>query len=247
MKKQAHGHFPDDLWELIFQKLREDDERDLGSISLVSKRFLLISNRAKLSLNINNGTLPQLPNLLRRFLHIRTIVIDTNAHKDMDGLLDQISRSGALNLQAIKFVLDCSRLILVQDSDLVLIADLFPRLEELKIWAYKKITNDDVTAGITDNGVDALASKLKGLKEFVLTAEVVEAMGFRGAVERVSDVLRRSSDNSVVNLKTLNARGTHVNDEGLAMIGNRCQNLQYLDIGLCKEVTDKGVMEVVTN
>ncbi|KAG5564002.1 hypothetical protein RHGRI_000245 [Rhododendron griersonianum] len=103
MKKQAHGHFPDDCWELIFQKLREDDERDLGSISLVSKRFLSISNQAKLRLNVNDGTLPLLPNLLRRFLHIGTIVIDTNAHKDIDRLLDQISRSGALNLQAIKF------------------------------------------------------------------------------------------------------------------------------------------------
>ncbi|KAG5564003.1 hypothetical protein RHGRI_000246 [Rhododendron griersonianum] len=104
MKKQRQGYFPDDCWELIFQKLREDDERDLDSISLVSKRFLSISNWMKLSLNVNDETLPLLPNLLRRFRHIETIVIKTHAHKKIDGLLDdQIARSGLLNLRAMKF------------------------------------------------------------------------------------------------------------------------------------------------
>ncbi|KAG5564005.1 hypothetical protein RHGRI_000248 [Rhododendron griersonianum] len=151
MKKQGgHGYFPDDCWELIFQKLREDDERHLDSISLVSKRFLSISNRVKLSLKyINNKTPPLLPNLLRRFRHIEVIVIHNNPRKDIDGLVDLISRSGVLNLQAIRFrwcmtepprdgfkalalnkniknnlkVLDCSGFKSIQDSDLVLIAD----------------------------------------------------------------------------------------------------------------------------
>ncbi|KAH7861092.1 hypothetical protein Vadar_021607 [Vaccinium darrowii] len=149
MKKQRYGYFPDDCWELIFHKLREDDERDLDSISLVSKRFLSISNRVKLSLNVNNETLPLLPKLLRRFRHIKTIVIDTDIHKDIDGVFHQISESSVTNLQAIKFswfstkpprdgfkalalnkniknnlkVLDCSRLISIQDRDLDLIAD----------------------------------------------------------------------------------------------------------------------------
>ncbi|XP_058215131.1 uncharacterized protein LOC131326378 [Rhododendron vialii] len=638
-KRGGHGYFPDDCWELIFQKLREDDERDLDSISLVSKRFLSISNRMKLSLNVNDETIPLLPNLLRRFRHIETIVIKTHAHKEIDGLVyypiarsfmdglvdypiarsiidglvddelvddqiawsdidglvddqiaqsdidglvddqiarsnidglvddqiaqsdidglvddqiarsdidglvddqiaqlnidglvddelvddqiawsdidglvddelvdgqiaqsdidglvdnqiaqsdidglvdDQIARSGLLNLRAIKFwcstvpprdgfralalhrniknnlkVLDCSGLISMQDSDLVLIADCFPRLEELKISEDSDMVNGEVAARITDDGVEALASKLKELKKIVVKGEAcfitdkslislstncaklrrlslginlhsltsqklisdkriiylvakarpplkkVKLVGLggqypktHGAVKlffqtcqstlkeltlrgwplthisdfarylsnltsidldgcfgltgdtfyilmkscplveiltmahtirqemdtfsqdylhknysmrhlnisknmwltdttlenfgqvcpnlqflsingcprltnlgigevlkrcpaitqlnidgltQVSDFLRRNSDNSVVNLKTLNARGTHINDEGLAMIGNRCRNLQYLDIGLCKEVTDKGVMEVVTN
>ncbi|KAF7153598.1 hypothetical protein RHSIM_Rhsim01G0031800 [Rhododendron simsii] len=53
------------------------------------------------------------------------------------------------------------------------------------------------------------------------------------------------SDHSVLNLKTLEAQDTQFDGEGMAMIGNRCRNLQYLDIGNCKKVTDKGVMEVV--
>ncbi|XP_058215251.1 uncharacterized protein LOC131326474 [Rhododendron vialii] len=56
----------------------------------------------------------------------------------------------------------------------------------------------------------------------------------------VSDIFGCCSDHSVVNLKNLKARGTQINDEGMAMIGNRSQNLQYLHIGYCKEVTEKG-------
>ncbi|XP_058215054.1 uncharacterized protein LOC131326321 [Rhododendron vialii] len=151
MKKQRSGpsgYFPDDCWELVFQKLREDDECDLDSISLVSKRFFSLSNRVKHCLTVYDETIPLLPNLLRRFRHIETIVFDTFAHKDIDGLVDQISLSGVLNLQAIKFwcisvpprdgfkalasnkniqnnlkVLDCYGLRSIQDNDLVLIAD----------------------------------------------------------------------------------------------------------------------------
>ncbi|XP_058215166.1 uncharacterized protein LOC131326400 [Rhododendron vialii] len=194
MKKQRHGYnLPDDCWELIFQKLREDDERDMYSISLVSKQFLSISNRVKLSLNVHDETLPLLPNLLRRFQLIKSIVINTYNHQDIDGVVHQISQSGFLNLQAIKFwctsvpprdgfkalalnkniknnlkVLDCSRLISMQDKDLVLIADSFPELEELRISVRDDMYDDDeVAARITDDGVDALASKLKELKKIV--------------------------------------------------------------------------------
>ncbi|KAF7154365.1 hypothetical protein RHSIM_Rhsim01G0030200 [Rhododendron simsii] len=563
-KRGGHGYFPDDCWELIFQKLREDDERDLDSISLVSKRFLSISNRMKLSLNIARSNIDGLVDDQIAWSDIDELVDDQIAQSDIDGLLDDqiarsdidglvddliaqsdidglvddelvddqiaqldidglvddqiarsdidefvddqiarsnidglvddqiaqsdidglvddhIARSGLLNLRAIKFwcstepprdgfralalhrniknnlkVLDCSGLISMQDSDLVLIADCFPRLEELRISADFDMHNGEAGARITDDGVEALASKLKELKKIVIKGiacfitdkslislstncvnlrrlslvinlhsltsqelisdkriiclvakarpplKKVKLVGLggqypktHGAVKlffqtcqltlkeltlrwwplthisdfarylsnltsidldgcfgltgdtfyilmkscplvevltmahttrqemdtfsedylhknysmrhlnisknmwltdmtlenygqvcpnlqflsvngcprltdlgigevlkrcpaitqlniddltQVSNVLRRYSDNSVVNLKTLNARGTSINDEGLAMIGNRCRNLQYLDIGLCEEVTDKGVMEVVTN
>ncbi|KAF7153052.1 hypothetical protein RHSIM_Rhsim01G0015200 [Rhododendron simsii] len=172
MKKQRSGpsagyYFPDDCWEFIFRKLREEDERDLDSISLVSKRFLSISNRVKLSLNIHDKTLPLLPNLVRRFGHIETIVIDSSYKKvqDIDGLVDQISRSGVLNLQAMKFPWWSTKL----PRD-----DCFPRLEELRIRADKDSFfkgNDEVPGHITDDGVDALASKLKELKGIVFEGD----------------------------------------------------------------------------
>ncbi|XP_058215142.1 uncharacterized protein LOC131326386 [Rhododendron vialii] len=475
MEKQGYGYFPDDCWELIFQKLREDDERDLDSISSVSKRFLSISNRVKHSLNVNAKMRHLLPHLLRRFQHIKSIVICFDFKKDVDGLFNQIARSGVLNLLAIWFlwnttepprdgfralalnkninnylkVLDCSGLCSMQDKDLVLIADLFPRIEELRLRTDAYICNDGV-ARITDDGIDALSSKLKELKEieftgyacfitdqslislstncaklrkislciysscqhyvaedgidFVvrhspnltslslelwslqhfassfaignalanaknlhslpMTQELIsdnhiclvakactplrklKLVGFSGhmlidtgranpeklgplkhgykrfgsgqeidnfspdpihknyrlrhldisdnmwvndttldnfgqvcpnlqflgvsdcqpvtslgigevlrrcpAIRQlnidclqVSDIFGRYSDKSVVNLKTLKAGGTQINDKGMAMIGHRCRNLQYLDIGFCNEVTDKGVMEVV--
>ncbi|KAF7152779.1 hypothetical protein RHSIM_Rhsim01G0015100 [Rhododendron simsii] len=193
MEKQGHGYFPDDCWELIFQKLREDDERDLGSISLVSKRFLLISNWVKQSLNVNAKKRHLLSNHLSRFRHIKSIVICFDKKKYVDGLVNQIAWSGVLNLQDIWFqcstepprdcfkalalnkiinnylkVLDCSGLCSMQDKDLVLIADLFPRIEELWLrtdaYIYK-----DAAARMTDDGVDVLASKLMELKEIVFT------------------------------------------------------------------------------
>ncbi|XP_058215153.1 uncharacterized protein LOC131326393 [Rhododendron vialii] len=197
MKKQGNGHFPDDCWELIFQKLREDDDCDLDSISLVSKRFLSISNRVKLNLKVEGVTLPLLENLLQRFPHIKRIVINTYAQKDTDGLVDKIAEFGVLNLEAIKFggwtepprdgftalafnnnvkntlkVLDCSGLIYMQDNDLVLIGVCFPRLEELRISVRNSTAYDMAAAGIsciTDDGVDALASKLKELKQIAFT------------------------------------------------------------------------------
>ncbi|KAF7152184.1 hypothetical protein RHSIM_Rhsim01G0031100 [Rhododendron simsii] len=64
MEKQGHGHIPDDCWELTFEKMRQDDEGDLDLISLVSKRFLSISNQMKRSLKANDETLSLLPNLV---------------------------------------------------------------------------------------------------------------------------------------------------------------------------------------
>ncbi|KAH7864519.1 hypothetical protein Vadar_030494 [Vaccinium darrowii] len=209
MKKQECGYFPDECWELIFQKLGEDHERDLDSISLVSKQFLSISNRVKhsLTLDMNAETLHLLlnilTNILRRFRHIKSIVISTNIHKSIhdpiavDGVLDQIARSGVLlNLQTLRFrchievlrdgfralalsmvmknnlkVLDCSGVISMQDKDLILIADLFPQLEELRIHAARRSHDDKVVVRITDDGVDALALKLKELKEIVFSCD----------------------------------------------------------------------------
>ncbi|KAF7153113.1 hypothetical protein RHSIM_Rhsim01G0032400 [Rhododendron simsii] len=56
----------------------------------------------------------------------------------------------------------------MQDKDLVLIADLFPWIEELRLRTDACICNDGV-ARITDDGIDALATKLKELKEIEFT------------------------------------------------------------------------------
>ncbi|XP_058215097.1 F-box/LRR-repeat protein 4-like [Rhododendron vialii] len=254
MKKQRHGYnLPDDCWELIFQKLREDDERDMYSISLVSKQFLLISNRVKLSLNVHDETLPLLPNLLQRFQLIKSIVINTYNHQDIDGVVHQISQSGFLNLLAIKFwctsvpprdgfkalalnkniknnlkVLDCSRLISMQDKDLVLIADSFPELEELRISVRDDMYDDDeVAARITDDGVDALASKLKELKKIV----------FQGNACFITDQSLISLSSNCVKLREIslliNGSAQHnLTEGGIDFVVRHSRNLTSLSLEL---------------
>ncbi|KAF7153647.1 hypothetical protein RHSIM_Rhsim01G0029300 [Rhododendron simsii] len=254
MKKQRSGpsgYFPDDCWELVFQKLREDDERDLDSISLVSKQFLSLSNRVKHRLNVYDETIPLLPNLLQRFRHIETIVFDTFVPKNIDGLVDQVSRSGVLNLQAITFlgftqpprdgfkalasniqndlkVLDCSGLRSIQDNDLVLIADLFPRLEELRITGMLNFydSNDKVAAQyITDDGVDALASKLKELKKVVI----------KGTACFITDKSLISLSTNCVKLRgislSLYNRSQHyVTEDGIDFVVRHSPNLTSLSL-----------------
>ncbi|KAE9462600.1 hypothetical protein C3L33_05515, partial [Rhododendron williamsianum] len=252
MKKQRSGlsgYFPDDCWELIFHKMRENNERELDSISLVSKQFLSISNRVKLSLNVNDGALPLLPNLLRRFRHIETIGIDVNAQKDIDGLVDQISRSGVLNLQAIKFrwcmtepprhgfkalalnkniknnlkVLNCSAWTYMQDNDLVSIADCFPLLEELRISAYTNKDNHEVAGRITDDGVEALASKLKELKKIV----------FKGDACLITDQSLISLSTNCVKLTRIGLCGQHsVTGDGVGFVMRHSPNLTSLSLNL---------------
>ncbi|KAF7153339.1 hypothetical protein RHSIM_Rhsim01G0031700 [Rhododendron simsii] len=136
-EKQGYGYFPDDCWELKFQKLREDDERDLDSISLVSKR-----STESPSIRFRCSTEP--PRDGFRALELNK------------------------NIKNYLKVLDCSGLCSMQDKDLVLIADLFPRIEELRLRTDAYICNDAV-ARITDDGIDALATKLKELKEIEFT------------------------------------------------------------------------------
>ncbi|KAL5759051.1 hypothetical protein ACOSP7_021662 [Xanthoceras sorbifolium] len=62
---------PQDCWELIFKSL--PDERHFESISLVSYRFLSITNNLRSSLNITHQTLPLLRKLFLRFKNIKRI------------------------------------------------------------------------------------------------------------------------------------------------------------------------------
>ena len=70
---------------------------------------------------------------------------------------------------------------------------------------------------------------------------------FKFDTTKISNIFGRSSKHSMINLKRLKARWTKMNDEAMAMIGNRRLDLQHLDIKRCEEMTDNGVMEVVKN
>ncbi|KAF7152252.1 hypothetical protein RHSIM_Rhsim01G0030600 [Rhododendron simsii] len=217
MKKQGSGpsgyYFPDDCWELVFHKLRQDDKRDLDSISLVSKRFLSLSNRVKLSLNVNDGTLPPLPNYSSEILQMTH-----TGGQEMDLSFPEHKNYRLRHL-------DISENIWVNDTTLESFGQVCPNLQIL-----------DVSCTCLTNS---------GIGEVLRRCPAITQLNICGL--NILDVFGSYSDHSVLNLKTLEAQDTQIDDEGMAMIENRCRNLQYLDIGSCKKVTDKGVMEVVRN
>ncbi|KAK9281051.1 hypothetical protein L1049_003943 [Liquidambar formosana] len=62
---------------------------------------------------------------------------------------------------------------------------------------------------------------------------------------RDAKIFGTHSELSELKLELLEARGTMIDDEGLAMIAKRCSGLQYLNLNDCSEVTTRGVKEVV--
>ncbi|KAI8570330.1 hypothetical protein RHMOL_Rhmol01G0026100 [Rhododendron molle] len=114
----------------------------------------------------------------------------------------------------------------MKDNDLVSIADCFPRLEELKIRAYKFVMdNGEVAARITDDGVDALTSKLKVLKKIV----------FEGDVFFITDKSLISLSANCVKLRTINLDlgAQHcVTEDGIGFVMQHSPNLTTLSLNL---------------
>lgn len=172
---------PDELWEFIFSYLDQDHNRRLEPVSLVSKRFLTLSNRARTSL-----TLPSTINLFHvlalycRFPLIRTIHHD-HPIVDLDAYTTLLAHSG-LPIQSLPFSLQthfskdamrllgrrmnktlkslaCTRFGVMTDGDLSIVADYFPYLQELDI----NRSGLDSAKSVTDRGIWAVSTKRKSL------------------------------------------------------------------------------------
>ncbi|XP_043697356.1 F-box/LRR-repeat protein 2-like [Telopea speciosissima] len=191
-------HLPEECWELVFDRLGHN--RYLEAPSLVCKRFLSIINRLRSSLTVSDPTVllhGGTSGLLRRFHQLKRIDL-VEFHGDSNRLLREVALSG-LNLEVLNLstqrrlpvegmkelgakvktlrILICSRLCFLQDSDLVVIADSFPSLEELDIsnpeqdfgsFAELDYADDLAVSGsfpctVTDAGIAILSSKLQRL------------------------------------------------------------------------------------
>ncbi|CAL5194853.1 unnamed protein product [Lathyrus oleraceus] len=152
-------YLPDGCWERVFKFLNDDGDdydhnRNLKSISVVSKQFFSISNRLRLSLTVYDPTTPFLHRLFHRFTNLTSLDL-SHFHGDLDELLFQISlfplKLTSLNLSHKPIIipavglrifsqkittltsLTCSKLHSFTSTHLFLIANSFTLLEELDL------------------------------------------------------------------------------------------------------------------
>ncbi|CAK8574640.1 unnamed protein product [Lathyrus sativus] len=150
--KDSSSYLPDELWEYIFKFLNGDHHRTLQPLTTVSKQFLSITNRLRLSLTITYPTLLFIPNLFHRFPNLTSIDLTLLPQTlNIDALLIQIAtfpydlRSLSCNNMPVNGLLalsktmknltyfSCSRMPFINKNHLLFIAYCFPSLEELNL------------------------------------------------------------------------------------------------------------------
>ncbi|CAK9310366.1 unnamed protein product [Citrullus colocynthis] len=175
---------PEECWELVFTfLLRRRHSHHFESLSLVCKQFLSITNKLRTTLRISDLTIPAIPRIYSRFRQLKRI--DLNNFKGvLDGLLSEIARSG-LDIESLDIsnqksfpvaglmalgsamrnlrVLLCSKIRLLPDEHLVVIAKAFPNLEELDISYPMNVLACYCRGEVTDSGFLALIQGLPHL------------------------------------------------------------------------------------
>ncbi|OMO65338.1 Leucine-rich repeat, cysteine-containing subtype [Corchorus olitorius] len=177
---------PSECWELAFNRLNEDD---LKSVSLVCKDFLATSNLVKKRLKPKHLDVTLLSRHLKRFTQLKEI--DFRGFKgNLDEAICEMARSsGLVCLETLCFAgksfktqslrklgsnpnmkknlkhLNCGGTKRLHDKDLVVIANLFPNLEQLNIKNFRPTAGKHI---FTDYGIESLASKLKVLKKLFI-------------------------------------------------------------------------------
>ncbi|XP_059303516.1 F-box/LRR-repeat protein 3-like [Lycium ferocissimum] len=221
---------PEECWELIFNRLHR--QSDLESVSLVCKQFLAITNRIRLHLSlIHYGTLSK---LIHRFPNLNSIDLSdfqrdlSDFHGDFDLLLFNLANCfsnlrqldisnhqklpvvGLKELKGLR-VLKCSNLSFLRDTDLYVIADSFPFLEELDI-SYPGY-------GVTDFGIEASSFYLRNLRK-------INISGNYGITDRSLVALSMNC----LNLQAIQVEGTSVTLEGTLSIQRACASLSWISV-----------------
>ncbi|GAU49385.1 hypothetical protein TSUD_177340 [Trifolium subterraneum] len=156
-------HLPDECWESICTFLIDDDNnrRYLKSLSLVSKKFLSITNHHRSSLTFCTPMLLYTQTLCHRFPNLTSIHI-TGILGDLNDLLCQISKF-PFNLKSLKLSninkfptkglqvlskkittltsLTCFNIASLNAKHFVLISNCFPLLEEFHLWQNSSFHN----------------------------------------------------------------------------------------------------------
>ncbi|KAK9690474.1 hypothetical protein RND81_09G130000 [Saponaria officinalis] len=176
---RTYEDLPDDCWEPILSRLRH---HHLESLSLVSKAFLSLTDRLRVSLKVVNSSKEVISKQLQRFPNLKRIDL-SSSRGTLHVALREIGQS-QVNLEEINVsrkenppvsllnelglrmtglkVFKCSYSYLT-DDDLISMADNFASLEELDI-------SQQYFHAITDKGIIALSKKLKWLQKIDLSS-----------------------------------------------------------------------------
>ncbi|GAU35718.1 hypothetical protein TSUD_258930 [Trifolium subterraneum] len=213
-------YLPDDCWEHVFKFLDDDDDKDyLKSVSLVSKRFLSITNHLRSSLTISKELNPFLTAIFHRFPNLTSITF-SRLCGDCNTILSQIScfpfnitllnlssqisiplnglRAFSQKITSLKS-LDCSSKDSISVIDLSIIADCFPLLEELHL------SSTGIFHGDMFNGIETLSLALSKLRKVNLSGH------------------------------------TYMNDQLLFHLFNNCKVLEEVIIFGCFGITNAGI------
>ncbi|CAJ2655289.1 unnamed protein product [Trifolium pratense] len=245
-------YLPDECWEHAFKFfiIDKDNNNDnnyynqfyrylkLESLSLVSRQFLSITNRLRLSIRINGRTLPFLPRLFQRFTNLTSLELRNycgDIHKYLDQLsgfsLNYESTIPANGLQAISqnisnlTSLKCYSVdFLNNNTNMFHIAHCFPNLQMLDLSCCFNVPAEGI------GHVLNTCCNIRHLNLKLCCGVKLHGMNFKAP-----------------KLEVLNLSYTIVDDETLYMISKSCRQLLQLYLRHCYCVTEKVVKHVVEN
>lgn len=243
-KGECCADLPEECWELIFNRLRHHSH--LESPSLVCKRFLSLTNRLRHRLNVVDPTIllhGTVSILIHRFQNLKFIDL-SQLHGDLDPIVIEIARSSLSNLETLDIsskvflptlglkelglrkknlkVLRCANLQILRDSDLLVIGNSLPGLEELDIsyptnnydpdfGRYTDILPPSCEGNVTDSGIEALWSNLRNLRKLAISGN------------------------------------EFVTDRSLVALSLNCLFLREIQVFECSLITHKGVQFMLRN
>ncbi|KAG5545043.1 hypothetical protein RHGRI_017494 [Rhododendron griersonianum] len=250
MANKSCKDLPDEVWELILNKLHQRHHSLLESPSLSCKRFLSITNALRTRLSIVDPTTIPLSTLFNRFPNLNSVHLRFFSAGDLGRVIADIATSG-LNLRTLNFtgtdslplescrllgsrmknirVLICLALRTLRDIELVVIADSMPCLEDLDISFPENDFGSDPElqgrslgeVGVTDSGIEVVSSKLKCLQKIFMSGN-----------EFLTDKSLIALSTNCVHLKEISVLGCHLLTLfGIGFVLRNSTNLSLLSVG----------------
>ncbi|KAL8189071.1 hypothetical protein R6Q57_029332 [Mikania cordata] len=239
-----YEELPEEIWELILNRLGDDHASEFESLSMVSKRLLSLTDRLRFHFTVVDQTYlihGTICRFIYRFKNLKALDLSKLKNYNVETVLLVIARSSvALNLEVVDIsnhdsvpieglkelglsnrkikVLKCANVVKLRDADLIAIAKFHPDLEELDI-SYPR------------NKFEIDAFRSYSISEIMITD---------AGIEGLSSGLR--------NLTKLNiSMNPLLTDKSLVDLSLNCLHLQEILFVKCIMITMKGVRFMVHN